>query len=91
MLRDIVFYLLGGVTFLPLCLLSAFVLFSTPLEKNIAAPEKQAPLEPQVRQDAENTAAEHLAADQPSKTLATWLVVKQSADCLLYTSDAADE
>lgn len=80
MLRDIVFYLLGGVTFLPLCLLSAFVLFSTPLEKNIAAPEKQAPLEPQVRQDAENTAAEHLAADQPSKTLATWLVVKQSAD-----------
>lgn len=80
MLRDILFYLLGGVTFIPLCLLSAFVLFSTPLEKESPAlPKKSSPLDPRVREEAEQAAVENLADGQAAKLLATWLVVKQSA------------
>ncbi|WFD33969.1 hypothetical protein MCUN1_000797 [Malassezia cuniculi] len=78
MLRDILFYLLGGVTFLPLCLLSAFVLFSIPLEKDAAEQSKRAPLDPTSREDGEKAAVEHLADNRSSKLLATWLVVKQS-------------
>lgn len=88
MLRDILFYLLGGVTFIPLCLLSAFVLFSTPLEKEAPAfPEKSSPLDPRVREEGEQAAVENLADSQAAKLLATWLVVRQSAADLPPKSD----
>lgn len=88
MLRDILFYLLGGVTFIPLCLLSAFVLFSTPLEKEVPAfSEKSSPLDPRVREEAEQAAVENLADSQAAKLLATWLVVKLSAADLPPKSD----
>ncbi|WFD02829.1 hypothetical protein MOBT1_001514 [Malassezia obtusa] len=102
MLRDLFLYLLGGVTFLPLCLLF-FYIYEQPDEeysKEFAEPlASESELTPVLQSDARTVLTQHQARDAEqqngnsgshggAKHLSSWIIIKNSSKTLPRKSDA---
>ncbi|WFC93657.1 hypothetical protein MBRA1_000279 [Malassezia brasiliensis] len=102
MLRDLFVYLLGGVTFVPLCVLIFLLCEQTENEHaegpDGAVPVSQPPLTPQAQQAAQTLLAQQQAREaelkstssgsrDDAKVLASWVIVKNTYRTLPRKSD----
>lgn len=102
MLRDLFLYLLGGVTFLPLCVL-VFLVYEQPEGEpgegpDGTVPASQPPLTPHAQKAAQTLLTQQQAREaerkatssgsrDDTKVLASWVIVKNSSRTLPRKSD----
>lgn len=99
-LRDVFLYLVGGVTFLPLCLLCLYIYdlpAEAPQEESHSSPLNEPALTDEERSDAKSLLLQHQAREAERKEpgashggqadLSTWLIVKNSWKTLPRKSD----